>query len=93
MESLILDPPHMVNAALAVAWRYHLWLINGEPEVWHHVPFKRERLDKKTGKEIPEVPAHWVRIISIDAISRLDAKQELHSAWKQDAEWREAYAK
>ena len=90
-EVLILDMPHMEEAALCKAYRYWLWLVDGHPEVWHNVPYKKEGWDKKKNKEIPAIPPHWVRLVSIDAIPRLDAKQELRQAWDQDAEWRSAY--
>ncbi len=85
-ESLQLDPPHQIEAAIVQSYGFFVWRIDGKPEVWRRVPFK-----KKTEKS-DAVPQHWQRFLTIGSIPRVDAMQELASAWKQDCEWREAYA-
>ena len=87
-----LDPPCQLTAAIAVAYRYHLWSIGGQPEVWHHVPYKREGLDKKTNKVIPAIPPHWAKIPALADIPRLDAKMDLTAAWDEYRSWSAAYS-
>lgn len=87
---MITDIPHAFDASLCVSFRYYLWRINGKPEVWYHAPLVKARgiEGKKDYRE--EVPAHWQKIPSLDAIDRLDARQILTDAWAEEQAWREA---
>lgn len=79
------DAPHIESAAVCHAYGYWLWRVDGQPEVWHRVP---KKFNKVTGKE---TPAHWDKIGGLAQVGRQDAKQTLTAAWEDEVAWREAY--
>jgi len=85
MNELQTEIPRPFMACVAVAYGFHLWRLDGKPEVWRRVPFKPER----NGDDA--TPAHWVKIPSLDDISRQDARMELKAAWEEAEDWRKAH--
>lgn len=95
MSDLILDPPHSLQACLHISYGFHLFSVDKKPEVWRHMPAKRERevIDGGKKKLIPAVPRHWVKVPNMASIPRDDARQEIIEAWAQYSEWNNAYAR